>query len=324
MGFLLYQTFTGEKVRAEGEWNKSAIQDIKGNDFFVTNHDKSLCYSFTIKTHLNESGLSHLAKSVALKKSENVILSEGKYYELLNEFKFEMTKRKIDKAIFSRIDQATTELDFVGVFNELCQKYKNKAFVYALVDPVFGIWIGATPEILIEGDENRLKTVALAGTKKEQNDKWTLKEREEQSMVTDFIYSKLSQSAVQNLVKGDCETIDSGAVFHLATRFEFQVPFSNVDDLINDLHPTPAVCGLPRDKAMQLIHDFEPHERKFYTGILGWVKDNEVQTYVNLRCMEYFKGSCDLYVGGGITSNSVIENEWLETKNKANTLRSVL
>jgi isochorismate synthase len=99
---------------------------------------------------------------------------------------------------------------------------------------------------------------------------------------------------------------------------------SNWGELINALHPTPAVCGLPRERALKLIAQHETHNRNFYAGLIGKKSKQELAVFVNLRCMQVTKNDFLLYIGGGITQQSIPENEWNETENKAKTLARVL
>ncbi len=324
MGLLLYQSISGEIFAAKGEWEKSNLTEVAQYDFFVADSVLFNCYAFTAAEQMPlEACKAELAK-LQLHPSKAVKVDQATYLKGLTHFKHEMLEKGIQKAIYSRIEGVESREKPLAVFTNLCSKYKGKALVYLIASDDFGLWIGATPEILLQGDANSLKTVSLAGTKKNKNQEWTSKEVEEQAVVTDFIHAKLAQAGAADLQIGHPETIFSGSVYHLSTKFAFSYPLEDIAQLIQELHPTPAVCGLPRDKALQLINEHEPHKRNFYTGILGYVRPDKVMTFVNLRCMEVSKDSYDLYIGGGITADSVPENEWEETQNKANTLKSVL
>jgi len=111
----------------------------------------------------------------------------------------------------------------------------------------------------------------------------------------------------------------SGQVIHLKTEFSFNGK-SIVSNFIDRLHPSSAICGKPREKAMVFIKENEPHNRKLYTGYLGYESDSEMRYFVNLRCMEIHKHTATLYLGGGITKQSILENEWKETEDKAQSL----
>ena len=96
-------------------------------------------------------------------------------------------------------------------------------------------------------------------------------------------------------------------------------------DLIEKLHPTPAVCGVPITKAQTFIHEHEGYERKYYTGFLGEYGINDTtDLFVNLRCMEINEKAINIYVGCGITAESNPTNEYIETENKSLTMRNIL
>jgi isochorismate synthase len=76
---------------------------------------------------------------------------------------------------------------------------------------------------------------------------------------------------------------------------------------------------------MDFIRSTEKHDRGYYTGFLGPVGLGDlIQLYVNLRCLQVFDDRLVLYIGGGITHDSIPEEEWEETEIKAETLLSVL
>ena len=99
----------------------------------------------------------------------------------------------------------------------------------------------------------------------------------------------------------------------------------HIGDLLQELHPTTAVCGMPKEEAFRFIPDNEGYDRSYYSGFTGWL-DTEGHTdiYVNLRCMEIKPGEAILYAGGGILASSEVESEWMETGDKMNTMRSIL
>ena len=95
--------------------------------------------------------------------------------------------------------------------------------------------------------------------------------------------------------------------------------------VLEALHPTPAVCGLPTGKAKNFISRNEGYDREYYTGYLGRVTTGlNTQLYVNLRCMKINVNKAQVYVGGGITSDSIPEHEWEETVAKSKTIKKVL
>jgi isochorismate synthase len=124
-------------------------------------------------------------------------------------------------------------------------------------------------------------------------------------------------------------TIAAGNVVHLQTDFRVDLPRAELMALANrvlhELHPTSAVCGMPKDKALSFILQHEGYDRSFYSGFLGPVHiDGQSHLYVNLRCMQLGQNVAYLYVGGGVTADSCADAEWRETELKAGTLLAVL
>ena len=97
-------------------------------------------------------------------------------------------------------------------------------------------------------------------------------------------------------------------------------------NLMSLLHPTPAVCGSPKNYAKTYILENENYEREFYTGFLGPVNEstNKSRLFVNLRCMKIENDKANLFVGCGITEGSDPLNEWEETSHKSQTMLQVI
>ena len=121
---------------------------------------------------------------------------------------------------------------------------------------------------------------------------------------------------------------------------------ASLKHVIQQLHPTPAVCGLPKSTAKKFILENENYNREFYTGFLGELNfkerihrnpkkrnvenmafdsvKNVSRLFVNLRCMQLLENTAKIYVGGGITKDSIPINEWTETVNKSATIKKGL
>jgi len=251
------------------------------------------------------------------------------------------------KVVLSRCEVVDISKDNpIKIFKRLLNKYTT-AFVYCWYHPKVGLWLGATPETLVQVTGNRFKTMALAGTKK-YNGKddvlWDDKEKKEQEYVTNFIVDSV-KDVVETLKISQPSTVKAGNVLHLKTALS-GVLKSELNTIIKKLHPTPAVCGLPREIAKHFILKEENYKREFYTGFLGELNIKEKQLrntnrqnvennayasiktsshlFVNLRCMQLKDSKALIYVGGGITNESDAEEEWQETINKTLTIKAVL
>ena len=236
---------------------------------------------------------------------------------------------KLKKVVVSRSEFVKlSETNPIKLFKHLLQSYRT-AFVYCWYHPKIGLWLGATPETLLNVKGNRFETMALAGTQLYTGTlevDWKNKEKDEQQFVTDFIVNSL-KPLVDSLKVSDVETLKAGNILHLLTRISGTIEDNkfNFKNFIKGLHPTPAICGIPREVAKQFILENENYDREFYTGFLGELNiKNSSKLFVNLRCMQLKNKEAIIYVGGGITKDSIPEKEWLETVNKTNTIKKVL
>lgn len=233
----------------------------------------------------------------------------------------------LDKVVLSRIRRQPLPKHFSirEFFDCLCKTYP-KAYVYFLADPTHGIWMGASPELLLEAQNGLLESVSLAGTRSQQSQEdFGLKEEEEQAMVTQYIRNTFESLGLQVKQVGP-EITDTGWLKHLRTRFlsRYESPF-NPADLAAALHPTPAVGGLPAQAAAQLIAKLEAHARRLYAGYLALNSPrNQFLSFVNLRCLQLGPRTALLYAGAGLTHLSDPELEWQETELKCQTLLNCL
>jgi len=259
---------------------------------------------------------------------ENNEEAKESYLSLLEKSITFIKDSALEKIVISRKElvPASTECPVV-LYQKLLTTYSN-AFVYLWVHPKVGTWLGASPERLLEVHENKLKTMSLAGTQPYLDTKnvlWKQKEITEQQLVTDFVIENL-KPFVLKMKTSDTYTVKAGSLLHLRTDIEGDLkPETTLKKLIHHLHPTPAVCGVPKNEAKAFILKNEGYERSFYTGFLGELNmDGKTCLYVNLRCMESTGENTVVYIGGGITTDSVPEKEWLETVAKSKTMKRIL
>lgn len=241
----------------------------------------------------------------------------------------EIAATSLNKVVLARAIDADFSDSPIDAFLGLLQVYAN-AFCYCWYHPKVGLWMGATPELLIKVQGSIFETMALAGTLpyREENVVWGEKEKEEQSMVTKYISKQLDVLGVDYEVS-KVETVKAGKLAHLRSKIKGKLQDESVGSLIGCLHPTPAVCGLPKDLALQFISSNENLNRSFYSGYLGELNfpgengEKDSHLFVNLRCMEMAKNRTRLFVGGGITSHSIPEKEWEETCAKSETIAAI-
>lgn len=242
-----------------------------------------------------------------------------------------------------------SNFDAVNSYKNLLHHYKT-AFTYIWYHPKVGLWLGATPETLLKITNNTFKTMALAGTQTYTNTLdviWKQKEKQEQQFVTDYIVKQLNKLNITGKVSTPY-TMKASSIVHLCTDITGRLNSAKMQQsLINALHPTPAVCGLPKKKAKAFIQNNEGYDRKFYTGYFGELnfsidnrqkKNNkrnienhaynfvkkQSSLFVNLRCMQVKNNKVILYIGGGITKDSNPEKEYAETVAKAAIMKKAI
>lgn len=240
---------------------------------------------------------------------------------------------KFDKLVVSRSEKAVLNTDIARMLKNLLYAYP-KAFCYCFYSPNSGLWLGATPEQLLKADGTTINTVALAGTqlyKEGEEVVWPEKEQQEQKFVTDYILNEL-KGHVAEIEASQPYTYRAGNIVHIKTDIKASLKdTANLKDVINTLHPTPAVCGLPKAEAKQFLLANEGYEREYYSGFLGELncdfstgREGRTDLFVNLRCMKIEEGTARLFIGCGITKDSDPEKEFIETVNKSMTMRRIL
>lgn len=258
----------------------------------------------------------------------------------------EIKKGNFQKVVLSRTDEVALDANYstLHFFESLCQAYP-KAFVSAFYMPTLQqTWICATPEVLVsQSSEGIFKTISLAGTQSAltqeeqiinpQDARWSQKEIEEQAFVSRYIIECFKKIRLREYIENGPKTIQAGNLLHLKTEYIVDTQALNFPQLpgimLSLLHPTSAVCGTPKEAAIDWINQAESHDREFYSGYVGPVNlNNEIYLFVNLRTVKIMKNVngylATYYAGCGITEDSDPEKEWEETEMKCQTLLRIL
>lgn len=213
----------------------------------------------------------------------------------------------------------------IALFLRACEYYP-RMFISLVYTPQTGIWLTATPEILLAGQNGQWQTVALAGTMAYAEElQWSDKNKQEQRYVATYIIEQL-EHFTKNFSEEGPYTARAGHLAHLRSDFHFTLPDDScVSELLQALHPTPAVCGLPKQDACRFILHNEHHSRSYYSGFMGPLfVEGKTSLFVTLRCMQLFKNAYRLYAGGGLLKDSIEEQEWQETETKLDTMRRII
>jgi isochorismate synthase len=268
----------------------------------------------------------------AARTSDAYTLQPEEFYSTrFNKFVEALSDGNLHKLVLSRkLDVACPgDIDVKSVFLEACRRYLY-SYVYMFHTQQTGVWIGSTPEILLSGEKGEWLTMSLAGTQAAPHDgstsaRWDEKNIREQSYVSDYLRSCLSSYGITT-VESKPRTVRAGELVHLRTDFNFHMQDSGrIGSLLKAIHPTPAVCGLPKEEAYRFILDNEGYDRGYYSGFIGMIEpDGETNIFVNLRCMSVIDNYATLYAGGGILTSSSLNDEWLETERKMATMKRII
>lgn len=229
-----------------------------------------------------------------------------------------------------------TESNYFAAFKTLSSSHSDAMISLVYLPHNKQVWMGASPETLVAQNRDGLfTTMSLAGTQsafdREGNEirpidaLWTHKEIEEQAMVGRYIINCLKKIRVREFEEEGPKTVRAGNLLHLRTFYSIdnrEVNFPNLSSvMLNLLHPTPAICGMPKENAEKVIEDIEGYDREFYSGYLGPVNvESESHLFVNLRTLKVEDGMAYVYAGGGITEDSQPDKEWAETEMKMDTI----
>lgn len=226
------------------------------------------------------------------------------------------------KCVLSRVITGTRSQSLADSFLNICDCRKD-AYVFIFRTPKAGTWLGASPELLLEGKRGEIRTMALAGTRPIGSpNEWDAKNIEEQQLVTAHIVNVMEHNGMTAIVS-PLHTRAAGVVEHLCNEISASVSLdcSQLASFLSELSPTPALAGSPREEAMQLIKLCEKHQRGHYGGFAGpYHSAEDFRFFVNLRSARIEGERFAQFCGGGITRFSDADEEWFETERKAATL----
>lgn len=354
--FVIYRKPNTSVVKAILQQNDilHSTQDFSENGFVFSpfNDDQnSIIMPLSDSDIFEEAYAKQEIDNTSVHTSFKIDDDQKTFHIRLVEKGIDLIKNKdIEKVVLSRVEEVKFDRETIFLVLQRFLEYYPASFVYLWYHPKVGLWLGATPETLLKIEGRHFSIMALAGTQNYTNTlnvTWKEKELKEQQFVTDFILENI-KSVVNNIQVSQVQTVKTGTLLHLKTDIKGRLKSQNTNlkQLLCSLHPTPAVCGYPKEKAKQFILNNENYNREFYTGFLGElnfdaitkprtgnrniehrayaVKRRSTQLYVNLRCTQIKDDKALIYVGGGITVDSNAEHEWEETVAKSMVVKNVL
>ncbi len=237
---------------------------------------------------------------------------------------------RVSKVVLARTLDVTTEhpLDPIEVVHHLWKGSPGSHVFY--FEPEEGCAVvGAAPEIVTGVSGGRFHATAVAGTvargetPKEQEqlaNRLLTSEKEgvEQRIALDDMIERLGPLVEEIEAQPEPHVLTLARLQHLETEIHARVPEgTSALTVLEALHPTPAVCGLPRDASLEFLQEEEPFERGWYAGPVGWFDLEGNGVFVPaLRCAVVHGLRWRLFAGAGIVEGSDPVLEWDETSIK--------
>lgn len=312
----------------KADWYFTSNSELQEPSFRASEREKK--FFETLENHLQ----NHSEEQTELPSYHLIETPSQSHQNLVQKGVESIKSGAFQKVVLSRRQEVTLEGEWKisDLFTKLCKMYPN-ALVSVVFIPEIGLWVGASPEILVSLDKNNIfRTMALAGTQAYNPDLeisqavWTQKEIEEQALVSRYIINTFKKIRLREFEEDGPKTVRAGNLIHLRTDFWVDLNEVQYPDLLTImlglLHPTSAVCGMPKPESLDFILKNEGYNREFYCGFLGQVNfQKETHIFVNLRCMQIINAQkAYVYAGGGITAHSNPQKEWNETVHKTQTL----
>ncbi|NES86413.1 MAG: isochorismate synthase [Moorea sp. SIO2B7] len=325
--------------------------------FQLTKRDKRCFFvaNFTVNSQVNIEltfkKITQQIKTLSLLRGNLIECTSGNREKLsqTETNKTSQFKKSVASALKSIQDQHFSKIVIAHTFdiispvtfhlveslNNLRQRHPD-CYIFSLSNGKGHNFIGASPERLISIQNNQLATDALAGSAprgKTTSEDVKLanqllkseKERREHQAVSNFITQRLCELGL-NPVRSPLQLLQLSNIQHLWTPIYAQIPF-NVHplDIVAQLHPTPAVAGVPTEIACEQIRHYETFDRSLYAAPLGWVdSQGNGEFIVGIRSALITGNHAQLYGGAGIVAGSDPDKEFAEVQLKLQSLLKAL
>ena len=299
------------------------IESLSDYDFVIAPFDRDINKTYYLK--LREGQTNKPFRCNIDTKGQLSSTDKSAYTSAFNRCKDLLDSNELRKIVLSRIKCIQSDHTKPHeIFIKLVKKYKE-AFVY-----LFYIedecWIGATPELLLNKQLDRYHTVALAGTQKAAKNgeliHWNKKEIGEHAFIEQHLIEHFNIAGI-NYQISEPYNQQAGSMVHIKSDIIFDSTLKQ-ESILKLIHPGPAISGYDAEKSKKYIREIEGHDRSFYAGYLGLTNKQNLELFVNLRCMRVFNDQYCLYLGGGLLPDSDLNQEWEETEIKATTMQSII
>ncbi|MCU0413084.1 MAG: isochorismate synthase, partial [Ignavibacteriaceae bacterium] len=297
---------------------------------------KNNLVSFLEKFSIINDGIVQTAyqKLKILSKLNSKELEQWK--EIADKALNELNEGSVKKLVLSRAYNfhLNSKIIWSSLLNELFKRFPDCYLFF--IQKNNSIFFGSSPEMFLKVSDNIAEVESVAGSaprgKKLESDyelekslRTSEKNHQEHLFVSDFISEILIHYSdkVRIIEEKQIRKLDN--IQHLITRICAEsISKENLFGLIDSLFPTPAVCGVPKEIAKNLIRKFEAHDRGLYSGLVGLMDfDGNCELAVSIRSALVKENKVTAFAGAGLVKNSGPYEEFLETNLKLDTILSL-
>lgn len=245
-------------------------------------------------------------------------------------------KEKVfSKIVPSRSEQWTlTNDDPLSILKNLFSKKDQKTYRFFLWWEG-SLFFGASPELLLQKKNQEFFIPCIAGTltfdpnnPPSEADRLRFfsddKEQREHQAVVTGVLETLTSFGISIPEKPDCSLLELRGLLHLFTPLRFQSSTASASELVNALHPTPAVGGYPQKSSLEFLMENEPWSRGLFASPMSFQIGENIYVVVAIRSGLYQKGCLSFFAGAGYVESSTPEKEWQETEKKMLFLKNIL
>lgn len=280
---------------------------------------------------LKKISFSLISSADSIPKIKSIFLSPDKegWQKLFREDIQPLGKMAYKKIVLAQKTsiELVSKVNPLAVFKKLTQQAPG-SFQYYFQTREYCAFFGASPERLFKLQGNAVESEALAGTgprgKTAREDarfekilRDSPKDALEHGIVVEAIKDAFNKLCLSWQVDARPSVAKASGAHHLITYFRgtLKTPIDNAR-ILSVFHPTPAVGGMPRNRAIKAIARLEPFERGWYAGPIGYIGYDSLDFAVALRCALIRGRRVNLYAGAGIVKGSTADEEWQEIEQK--------
>ena len=315
------------------EWNDFPIAEFIIPEYAVK-FEKNKLYHYGSDDNL-KNYFSSATKNINIKDCVNTLSVKEKNLEewtnLIKRAKESIKNSSLEKIVVANRQKIhLSKIDIGKTIQNLIIRYPNcTTFMYKNGESIF---FGSTPEKIFDYNGEVLRIQALASSIPNDGQKFSEIEssfknctlRNEHNIVVNHFIQRIKSISKEKIIISDPMIIELENIYHLLTKLQIKIKHLNHLNILESLHPSPALSGYPVDEAIEWIRKYETFHRGWYSGTIGYIDNNESHFYAALRCANFLskKQTIMAYAGNGIVENSNADFEIKELKSKFKVIKN--